>query len=85
MCVFVNLNTTFALSAHTDSDPCLQAICCPKSGVSEAIEISYVCLFAYNGAYPLFGFSCCPAGYHQGDFEHCTVRLHMDGSLAGVW
>jgi len=46
--------------------PCLaQAVCCPD-GVPETLEINYMAFFAYNGAYPLFGFPCCLAGAHQG-------------------
>jgi hypothetical protein len=32
---------------------------------------------AYNGAYPLFGCPCFPAGGHVGDIEHITVRCYL--------
>mmetsp|Transcript_25093 Transcript_25093/g.68172 ORF Transcript_25093/g.68172 Transcript_25093/m.68172 type:complete len:404 (-) Transcript_25093:438-1649(-) len=63
----------------------VKAICWPD-GVPEALEINYMTLFAFNGAYPLFGLPCLLAGDHQGDWEHCTVRLRLqDLALSGVW
>ncbi|KAF5830041.1 hypothetical protein DUNSADRAFT_15082 [Dunaliella salina] len=63
----------------------VKAICWPD-GVPEALEMNYMTLFAFNGAYPLFGLPCLLAGAHQGDWEHCTVRLRLqDLALMGVW
>jgi hypothetical protein len=43
------------------------------------LEINYMALFAYNGAYKLF------FGDHDGDWEHITVRCTTTGDLiAGV-
>ncbi len=48
-------------------------------GDHEALELTYVTLFPYNG--PYFG----GIGAHDGDIEHITVRLNGDGELTGVW
>ena len=46
------------------------------SGSLEALEITYITLYAYNGWYPLLGLSFAPkVGAHDGDWEHLTVRL----------
>lgn len=50
----------------------------------EALEITYITLFAHNGPYAV-----CPfldVGAHDGDIEHITVRVDPTGSkLMGVW
>jgi hypothetical protein len=39
------------------------------------LEINYMALFAYNGAYKFF------FGSHDGDWEHITVRCTVDNEL----
>lgn len=50
----------------------------------EALEITYITLFAHNGPYAV-----CPffeVGAHDGDIEHITVRIDPTGcNLVGVW
>mmetsp|Transcript_21896 Transcript_21896/g.55735 ORF Transcript_21896/g.55735 Transcript_21896/m.55735 type:complete len:467 (-) Transcript_21896:396-1796(-) len=43
--------------------------------VAEALEITYLTFYAFNGEYPLAGLHCLPVGHHEGDWEHLTVRL----------
>ena len=50
----------------------------------EALEITYITLFAHNGPYTVFPF--VHVGAHDGDIEHITVRVDPTGSrLIGVW
>eukprot|EP01025_Chloroclados_australasicus_P006078 TRINITY_DN11997_c0_g2_i1.p1 TRINITY_DN11997_c0_g2~~TRINITY_DN11997_c0_g2_i1.p1 ORF type:complete len:412 (-),score=23.87 TRINITY_DN11997_c0_g2_i1:2839-3912(-) len=52
----------------------------------EALEINYMTFYAYNGPYPLFGSYAFSAGYHEGDWEHITVRCNpRTGKLLGVY
>eukprot|EP00890_Picochlorum_soloecismus_P001540 jgi/Picsp_1/2387/NSC_05849-R1_pre-mrna processing protein prp39 gb len=50
----------------------------------EALEITYITLFAYNGPYSILGL--LDVGAHDGDIEHITVRVDMETEgLIGVW
>ncbi|KAL4425890.1 hypothetical protein ABPG75_009906 [Micractinium tetrahymenae] len=56
------------------------------TGEVEAIEIVYITMYAYNGAYRVGGLPFLQTGAHDGDIEHLTVRLHpTSGALQGVW
>ncbi|PSC76524.1 2-Cys peroxiredoxin chloroplastic [Micractinium conductrix] len=61
-------------------------IVAPDGGV-EALEVTYITIYAYNGEYKVGGLSFLPGtGAHDGDIEHLTVRLHpRTGDLIGVW
>lgn len=49
----------------------------------EALEITYITMFAHNGPYHVLG---ARVGAHDGDIEHITVRIDPhDYSLIGVW
>ena len=52
--------------------------------LGEALEITYITMFAHNGPYHIgFGLE---VGAHDGDIEHVTVRVDpRDFSLIGVW
>jgi hypothetical protein len=52
--------------------------------LGEALEITYITMFAHNGPYNIgFGIE---VGAHDGDIEHVTVRVDCeDFSLIGVW
>ncbi len=41
----------------------------------EAIELTYITLYAYNGPYRVGGVGLIKTGDHHGDWEHCTARL----------
>lgn len=43
------------------------------------LEINYIALYAYNGAYKILGL--LEAGAHEGDWEHITVRCTPQGEL----
>ena len=43
-------------------------------GELEALEITYITLYAHNGWYALLGYGP-HVGAHDGDWEHLTVRL----------
>jgi len=50
----------------------------------EALEITYITLFAHNGPYSIFGI--LNVGAHDGDIEHITVRVDIETEgLVGVW
>jgi hypothetical protein len=51
------------------------------------LEISYICLYAYNGPYHPLGRALGPAiGAHDGDWERVTARVDAEtGELLGVW
>ncbi|KAA8495776.1 hypothetical protein FVE85_1931 [Porphyridium purpureum] len=52
----------------------------------EAIEITFLTFFAFNGSYPLCGLEFWRAGDHVGDIEHLTVRCSAEsGELIGVY
>jgi hypothetical protein len=54
------------------------------SGVVEAIEITYMTLYAHNGPYCIAGL--CNMGAHDGDWEHITARVDPgSGDLQGMW
>jgi len=54
------------------------------SGVAEALELTYITFYAYNGPYYVGGL--IKTGHHDADWEHLTVRIHpVSGSLLGVW
>ena len=54
-------------------------------GAFEALEITYITLFAHNGPYTILPF-LLQVGAHDGDIEHITVRVDPTGSkLIGVW
>ena len=65
---------------------------CAKAVVSgssldqlEALEITYITLFAYNGPYTVIP-RFVTAGAHDGDIEHVTVRVDpRTGELIAVW
>ena len=49
---------------------------CTLENATEALEITYITLYAHNGYYALGGHSWSPrVGAHDGDFEHLTIRL----------
>ena len=51
----------------------------------EALEITYITLFAHNGPYTVCPF-ILDVGAHDGDIEHITVRVDPTGSkLMGIW
>lgn len=53
----------------------VKEVCLPD-GTMEALEITYITLYAHNGWYALGGMSWAPrVGAHDGDWEHLTVRL----------
>lgn len=55
-----------------------------SDGNVEAIEITYLTLYAHNGAYTVAGM--IRTGAHDGDWEHLTVRITPEtGELTGVW
>lgn len=43
-------------------------------GGVEALEISFLTLYAYNGEYRVGGLPFLTTGAHDGDWEHCTAR-----------
>lgn len=50
----------------------------------EALEITYITLFAHNGPYSILGM--LDVGAHDGDIEHLTVRVDIETEgLIGVW
>lgn len=54
------------------------------SAVAEALELTYITFYAYNGPYYVGGL--IKTGHHDADWEHLTVRVHpVSGSLLGVW
>lgn len=55
-----------------------------SAGEFEALEITYITLFAFNGHYEILpGLS---VGAHDGDIEHLSVRVDpTNGELIGVW
>jgi hypothetical protein len=46
------------------------------------MQVTYLTLYAHNGAYRLGGLGLVQVGAHDGDWEHCTVR--WAGSRAGA-
>ncbi|KAI3429626.1 hypothetical protein D9Q98_005712 [Chlorella vulgaris] len=55
-------------------------------GGVEALEISFLTLYAYNGEYRVGGLPFLTTGAHDGDWEHCTARVHpTSGKLLGMW
>lgn len=51
----------------------------------EAVEITYITLFAYNGHYDVIP-GIIRAGAHDGDIEHITARVHpTTGDLIAMW
>ena len=51
----------------------------------EALEITYITLFAYNGDYEVIPW-LIKTGAHDGDIEHCTARVHpQTGDLIAMW
>jgi len=53
-----------------------------KRTINSMIYITYVLLFAYNGAYDILGVK--EAGQHPGDIEHYTVELDLNENLKRV-
>lgn len=51
--------------------------------VNNMIYLTYIILFAYNGAYDILGVK--EAGQHPGDLEHYTVELDMNENLQRVF
>ena len=45
------------------------------------IEINYITFYAHNGWYDIGKLGIWKVGAHDGDWEHFTVRLSMDGIL----
>ena len=43
-------------------------------GSVEALEVQYLTLYAFNGAYNVGGLPFIQTGAHDGDWEHCTAR-----------
>ncbi|KAK9841890.1 hypothetical protein WJX84_003102 [Apatococcus fuscideae] len=59
---------------------------CRPDGPVEAIEINYLTFYAHNGTYDVGYMGLFKVGSHDGDWEHCTVRLDgQTGALQGVW
>lgn len=52
-------------------------------GTPEALEINYITLYAHNGSYKVAGWF--DVGAHDGDIEHISARVRLDGSLLGMW
>jgi hypothetical protein len=51
----------------------------------EALEITYITLFAYNGDYEVIP-GLIRTGAHDGDIEHITARVHpQSGDLITMW
>ena len=51
----------------------------------EALEITYITLFAYNGHYDVIP-GVISTGAHDGDIEHITARIHpKSGDLIAMW
>jgi hypothetical protein len=51
----------------------------------EALEITYITLFAYNGDYEVIP-GLIRTGAHDGDIEHITARVHpQTGDLIAMW
>ena len=51
----------------------------------EAVEITYITLFAYNGHYDVLG-GLIATGQHDGDIEHITARVDATtGELIAMW
>jgi hypothetical protein len=51
----------------------------------EALEITYITVFAYNGDYPVVP-GLIHTGAHDGDVEHLTARVHPEtGDLLAMW
>ena len=56
------------------------------AGTAEAIEVTYMTLYAHNGSYDVGGLGLFHAGAHDGDWEHLTARLDPgSGDLLGLW
>lgn len=52
---------------------------------TEALEITYITLFAYNGDYEVIP-GLIRTGAHDGDIEHITARVHpRTGDLVAMW
>jgi len=52
---------------------------------TEALEITYITLFAYNGDYEVIP-GLYRTGAHDGDIEHITARVHPEsGDLIAMW
>ena len=45
-----------------------------EDGSVEALEVQYLTLYAFNGAYNVGGLPFIQTGAHDGDWEHCTAR-----------
>ena len=45
----------------------------------EAIELTYLTLYAFNGPYNVGGWSALQTGQHDGDWEHITARWVQGG------
>jgi hypothetical protein len=61
----------------------VKAVAAPGGGV-EALEVTYITLYAHNGAYTVA--NVIKTGAHDGDIEHVTVRVDpASGDLLGVW
>ncbi|EFN60057.1 hypothetical protein CHLNCDRAFT_133315 [Chlorella variabilis] len=58
----------------------------PDGCTVEALELTYITLYAHNGAYRVGGVGLIKTGDHDGDWEHCTARVHpTTGELLGMW
>ena len=66
-----------SLTVPASQMPSLQAVN-SLQGIPESLEVSYMALFTYNGAYPLFGLPFLLAGYHQGGEQECLPFLSAD-------
>ena len=46
-----------------------------------AVEINFITFYAHNGWYDVGNCGLWKVGAHDGDWEHFTVRLSLDGVL----
>lgn len=53
----------------------------PDGCTVEALELTYITLYAHNGAYRVGGVGLIKTGDHDGDWEHCTARWASPGCL----
>jgi hypothetical protein len=52
----------------------------------EALEVTYITLFAYNGDYEVIPVLMRGVGAHDGDIEHITARVNpKTGDLIAMW
>lgn len=90
--LWMDLDPKARKGASVNDLPDIPVYACAKAVVSspsfdqiEALEITYITLFAYNGPYTIIP-GLLSTGAHDGDIEHITIRVDpTSGDLIAVW